>query len=138
MKVLTIKRIALNPDSTLGVMLEDTIPFCLTLELPWKDNKPNESCIPKGEYLCNRVTKIKHGVCFEVFDVPNRTDILIHKGNFPTDSRGCIVLGEQFEEALSPAADKVVTAVLASGQAYHEFMMRLDKQDQFKLVILEC
>lgn len=139
MKILILKRIAMNPDSTLGVLLDEpNQPFALTMELPWLGNKANESCIPEGEYLCNRVTKIKHGECFELFQVPNRTDILIHKGNFPTDSRGCIILGEQFEEALNPAASHVVTAVLASGKAYAEFMMRLIRQDQFRLVIKEA
>lgn len=137
MKVLTIKRIAMSAVSSLGVMFDEQTPFALTMELPWANNEPNKSCIPKGEYLIRRVVKIKHGECFEILDVPGRSDILIHKGNFPTDSRGCVILGEQFEDALNPAADKVVTAVLASGKAYSEFMTRLSYQDRAKLVILE-
>ena len=138
MKVLTLKRIALNPESTLGVILDGTEPFALTLELPWKDNRPNESCIPKGEYLALRTVKPIHGECYELQDVPNRSSILFHKGNFPTNSKGCIILGEQFEQTLNPDADKVVTAVLASGKAYSEFMIRLKRDMNFKLVILEC
>jgi len=137
LKVLTIKRIALNPDSVLGVILDETTPFALTLERPWLDNRPSISCIPKGEYTIKRVVKLKHGECFQVMDVPNRTDILIHKGNFVEDSEGCILIGEQFEDILSTKADKVVTSIQRSGVAYSELMVRLHRQDEAKLVILE-
>lgn len=135
LKVVTIKRIASLPDSMLGVMLDEGIPFCVTLERPWYDNRPEVSCIPEGEYMAKRVVKPKHGECFQIMDVPNRSDILIHKGNFPTDSQGCIIVGEQFEDVLSPAADKVVTSVQASGKAYSEFMLRLLKKDSFRLIL---
>lgn len=29
-----------------------------------------------------------------VVDVPDRTDILIHPGNFPSDTLGCILVGQ--------------------------------------------
>lgn len=137
MNVLTLKRIALRDDCTLGVLLDGTEPFALTMELGWHDNKHDISCIPKGEYLVQRTVKIKHGLCFEILNVPNRSDILIHKGNFPTDSRGCIILGEQFGQMLNPKADKVVLCVQASGDAYSKFIIRLTNQDTFKLVVCE-
>jgi hypothetical protein len=47
------------------------------------------------------------------------------------DSRGCIILGEQFE----PISGK--NGVLSSGKAFDEFMSRLKGVEQFKLVITE-
>lgn len=137
LKVLTLKRIAMNPEGTFGVFLDEKTPFCLTLERPWLDNRPKVSCIPRGEYTVNRVVSPRHGETWEVQNVPNRTAILIHKGNFVEDSEGCIIVGEQFEDAVSSQADKVVTMVASSGKAYHELMMRLYRKDSFKLVILE-
>ena len=67
-----------------------------------------------------------------MMSVPGRGDILFHKGNIPhVDSKGCVLLGENFGILAG------VTAVLASGLAFTEFMDRLKGQDQAKLVILE-
>ena len=126
---------------TYGVMIEEGIlptPFCLTLELRWFNNIPNLSCIPKGEYTCKKIISPSRGEVYEILNVPNRTNILIHKGNFGEDSLGCIIIGEQFEDVLNPKADKVITSVLSSGAAFHEFMkVRLYNQEQFSLVIKE-
>ena len=72
-----------------------------TMELPWKDNKKDISCIIAGTY---DVVPIKHnrfGDCWLLKDVPDRTDILIHAGNFggdtehgwKSDVKGCIAPG---------------------------------------------
>lgn len=65
--------------------------ICNTMELPWLDNQPNISCIPAGIYRLKMVNSPKYGPCYKVFDVENRTDILIHKGNTINDTRGCIL-----------------------------------------------
>ncbi len=77
--------------------------FCFssfTLELPWRDNRQNVSCIPAGTYPLVWHESKKHKA-FHVKDVPGRSGILIHSGNlagdtdkgFKTDSEGCILLG---------------------------------------------
>jgi len=63
------------------------------LELPDKGNKRNISRIPEGKYKCVKRVSEKYGDHFHVKDVPNRTWILIHVGNFNTDTRGCILPG---------------------------------------------
>jgi len=124
------------------MIMEEIIPFpfCLTMELPWKDNRPNESAIPTGEYICKRITNPHFiGEVFEVTGVKDRTDILIHKANWTTDLKGCIGIGEEFQETINPKTGKVVTSILASNDAYLEFMnVRLVGEQQFKLVIVEC
>lgn len=132
---MILKRMTKNVDSsdgTFGVLWhEGMLPFCVTLERKWLNNKKGESCIPSGEYLCKRVTSPKFGNTFEVTGVQGRSEILFHKGNIDEDSHGCIIVGEQFGEL------KNKTAVLASGLAFDEFMLRLNGTMEFKLIIEE-
>ncbi|MAH50268.1 hypothetical protein CMI37_30890 [Candidatus Pacearchaeota archaeon] len=124
-----LKRVAFLDDETFGVLLAGKTPFCLTLELPWKDNLKNKSCIPKGDYSCRAIMSNRFGKTFEVLNVPGRSNILFHKGNISDDSRGCIILGEQFEPL------KGENAVLSSGEAFREFMIRTENVDEFNLFI---
>ena len=65
-----------------------------TLELPWKDNANNISCIPVGEYdAFKRVSPGRGTEVVELKDVPNRRHIQIHTGNYNTDILGCILVG---------------------------------------------
>ena len=96
MKHLILNRTTLqsDPTGTLGELILNGKIICQTLERPWKDNAPEVSCIPVGEYICKRVNSPKFGETFEVTEVPNRTHILFHSGNDAIrDSRGCILLG---------------------------------------------
>jgi hypothetical protein len=61
-----------------------------TLELPWKDNQRRVSCIPVGAYKCKKHRSPRFGLSLWLQDVPNRSEILIHQGNFYADILGCI------------------------------------------------
>ncbi|PXY01417.1 hypothetical protein DF185_07995 [Marinifilum breve] len=74
-------------------MDDDLIQGFHTLELPWKENKKCVSCIPEGEYKIGLWNTQKFPNTFEIKNVPNRTNILIHKGNFNTNTLGCVLLG---------------------------------------------
>lgn len=78
---------------------------CLTLELPWRDNAPSISCIPAGEYECRFTWS--NGLkrwCYILADVPGRSGVRIHSGNYGGDKakglrshiQGCILLGGYF------------------------------------------
>lgn len=69
-----------------------------TLELSWKENKRSISCIPTGTYKIKKRTTKKFGNHFILLDVPNRSYILIHKGNYYTDIRGCILVGSDLTD----------------------------------------
>jgi hypothetical protein len=126
----TIKRISSTPDGVFGVMLFDGVPFAVTAERPWLNNKPDVSCIPEGEYWCHRVKSPKFGDTFEIMNVPGRSKILFHKGNVPTeDSLGCILIGEQFEPLHGKAA------VLASKHGYGEYKKMIEGLDSHYLKI---
>ena len=127
---MILKRIAETEDGTFGVLLDAGVPFALTCEPEDKDNQQGISCIPEGAYECKRRMYHRRGYeVFEVTDVPNRTNILFHRGNTEDDTQGCILIGEQFE-ALGDKA-----AVLNSGKGFQEFMKRLYDKDTFTLYI---
>jgi hypothetical protein len=83
-----------HPDYTAGMLLLEGIPFCSTLELPWRENQRNVSRIPEGDYHVFPRFSQRHGHAFWLQDVPGRQDILIHSGNTTADTQGCILVGE--------------------------------------------
>ena len=77
---------------------------CRTLELDWKNNERNISCIPEGVYGVgprayggfHDVAKKKwgHDTALWVMGVGGRDDVLIHWGNFLRCTKGCLLVGE--------------------------------------------
>jgi hypothetical protein len=129
MCILTLKRTNYIEDGTFGVLCDEgDIPFAVTLEPEWRDNKAN-SCIPEGEYVCKRSHYHRGGYDTYEILVEGRSRILFHKGNIEDHSLGCILIGEQFEHL------KGKTAILRSGKGFSEFMGRLNNVMNFKLII---
>ena len=64
---------------------------CYTVELAWKGNQKNISCIPKGIYDLELINSPKFQKVLHVLNVKNRGGILIHKGNSYKDIEGCIL-----------------------------------------------
>lgn len=95
--MITINRIY-GKDGTYGTLIakrNGSIIFITnTIELAWRDNKRNISCIPEGKYQCVPYKSSHLGHTFLVKDVPNRSGILLHPANFVAgknvDLRGCI------------------------------------------------
>lgn len=79
------------PDVTIGVMLVEGKFVCFSIELPWRENERNISCIPEGDYFANwePSKKFQHGV-FRLEKVEGRDGILIHVANRTNEIRGCI------------------------------------------------
>jgi hypothetical protein len=71
---------------------------CFTLELPFRDNQKNISCIPKGTYLVkkrhDRRSRFKYPH-LHIQDVPGRTWILVHRGNYSFQIEGCLLVGNR-------------------------------------------
>jgi hypothetical protein len=66
---------------------------CKTLELPWKNNEQQQSCIPAGRYKVVKRHSDKYKDHFHLTNVPGRSMILIHSGNYFTHTLGCILVG---------------------------------------------
>lgn len=94
---ITITRTKHERVQTLGraeVYIDGELVFdCHTLELPWLDNQRNISCIPVGEYHCKKRYSQRFENHFHILNVPNRSYILIHHGNYFRDTEGCILVG---------------------------------------------
>lgn len=96
-------QLARDPSSTHGTpgILFGPGFWCHTLELPWRDNRRKESCIPAGNYNVVLRKSPKFGWTYWVQNVPGRSWILFHSGNFAGDVKaglqshveGCILLG---------------------------------------------
>ena len=95
--MIKIKRFLMTDRATYGVLyIDKDVPLCVTLELPWKDNQRNVSCIPDGKYGLAKHNGTIFKNVFRLENVPNRTAILIHKGNTTADIQGCILVGTSF------------------------------------------
>lgn len=85
---------------TFGSLLINGQPFCFTLELPWRENRPQLSCIPPSRYGVSIVRSPHFGRVYHVENVPGRANVLMHSGNyagdvtkgFKTHVLGCILL----------------------------------------------
>ena len=108
---LLLIRDTFSKKSTLGELFLNGERMCDTLENPWLDNQRNISCIPEGEYRVRlrlpRESATREYLHLLVQDVPNRNYVLFHRGNFPKDTRGCILVG------LGSEQDVVHNSVLA-------------------------
>ena len=104
---LTLKRYAYSPDSTEGRLFINGEFIAWTIERPWKNNKPNISCIPEGsEYVVrphirpngDKVLIVEGGtVCLwkhELSDTKLRYLILFHPANLAHQLGGCIAPGQ--------------------------------------------
>ena len=94
---LLLVRDTFSENSTLGELFLNGVRICDTLENPWLDNIRNISCIPEGEYDVRlrypRESGTRDYLHLLVKGVPDRTYILFHIGNRPSDTSGCILVG---------------------------------------------
>ena len=75
-----------------------TVLAVKALELPDRNNQQSISRIPAGEYHCSLRWSVKYNWHYLVNEVPNRSLILMHFGNYYTDTRGCILVGNAFKD----------------------------------------
>ena len=139
MKTLVLKRVWTGEHGTFGVLIYN-YPIALTCEDPWKNNEKGVSCIPRGTYIVKRCShseeyefrpSARYGDIFNVTNVVGRTFILIHRGNLPKDTEGCILLGEEYGHLNGKPA------ILDSGKAFKEVMTLLRDENEFELRIME-
>lgn len=69
------------------------------IELPWKNNERNISCIPANIYSAVAINRWSNGkYAIWILEVPNRSEILIHQGKFVKHLLGCKAPGENFAD----------------------------------------
>ena len=136
MKRLVLLRLDERPDRTLGRMFVFNgvfeVAHFFTLELPDRDNRRNISRIPAGKYIIEPHVSPTLGDCFRLLDVPGRDAILVHAGNTPDDTRGCILLGLRLGDVDRDGTPDVVNS-RAALQLLGQFV-----REQAQLVIVEA
>lgn len=133
-RIVEIIRLSpLTDPHQMGVLRIDGIPRLVTLELPWKNNERDVSCIPLGAYKAKRVfdVSLRSGwripITFDV-NVPGRSGILFHPGNKTQDTLGCILVGKNF------AKDSIENSV----RAFSEFCKELSQCIELDLFVSQC
>jgi len=98
---IVIVRFDTGPDGTFGRMFLPGGTDRVNVEPPWKNNRKNISCIPPGKYECEIRESPTFGLCPEILNVPDRTHVLMHAGNWAGDvekgrvsnSQACVLPG---------------------------------------------
>lgn len=124
---MTLQRNESTDEGTFGTIEHDG-EMWRTGELPWRDNAPNVSCIPPGTYRVEWRRSSRFGECYHLRDVPGRSAILIHKGNycgdkaagFRSDVEGCILIGKSLGSFRMPDGGEQ-RVVVSSSVAIKEF-----------------
>ena len=137
MRLVNLFRLKRSDQGTEGLLVTEDFS-CRTLELPWRDNQKQISCIPPGEYTVEIRLSNKYGRVYWVRNVENRTYILIHSGNYAGDVSkgykshvmGCILLGKESGKLGGQVA------VLNSRIAVRSFMEEMN-YEPFRLQIQE-
>jgi hypothetical protein len=129
MKTVLLQRAWEDERATLGMLtiLEVTHNPIFTLENPLRV-EDFDSRIPAGVYECVPYSGSKYKEVYLVQDVPGRTGILIHWGNFERDTLGCILVGE------AANMQSGEPAVSASKIAFNRLVSHLGKEP-FTLIV---
>jgi len=115
---------------TRGKLTVDNGFTCDTLELPWRNNASQVSCIPAGTYKVIPRTSPKYGNHLHVTGVNGRDLILIHWGNYAgsvnpktgtPDIKGCILVGYGYADLDGDGLPEIVRS-----------------KDAFKALMLAC
>lgn len=110
----------------------------VTIELPWRDNEPNASCVPAGEYELIPYVSPKHGPTWRLHApelgvwgrsmAPEgmRTEIELHPGTWASDSEGCVLTGTTAGELFNPKTQRMDPAIFQSRIAFERLRTLLD------------
>ena len=147
----TLARIGHAKDSTLGAFGQKDSKgilnmLCFALEDEKRDVKVmHETRIPAGKYELKLRTygkwfekfkpKFPEGI-FEIMNVPNYTDVLIHTGNTDDDSSGCVLVGNTAMRAAS-GEFTIGESVLAYERVYPIMLAQLKKSGKIFLNVLD-
>ena len=139
-----LARLRQNSFATYGEIIDDThAVICVTLELPWRNNERDRSCIPPRPqlaYVCERRWSNKHGKeLWWITGVEDRDDCELHIGDLPCDTEGCVLLGTAFGYVEYPdnRPDGKGNGITGSGPAFDRFMNLTKDLTHLLLLVLD-
>lgn len=116
MKTMRLTRKIYSNLSTIGEFEFDGFE-CWILE-PTRRKNGGPVCIPPGSYKVEIRDSFKHKMKVPgLLNVPGRTDIEIHIGNYPKDTLGCLL----------PGKEKAVDFVGKSKEAFEELYPKVEQ-----------
>ena len=137
MKTVIIERFKITNNYSLGHCYVEHSPGNIeyigaSLERGWRNNEKNISCIPEGTYplKLEYSPKFKKDL-WELYDVPNRSEIKFHVANYWKELNGCIALGNKHKD-INNDGDPDVTSSRLTMKKFHEVMNGLS---QAKVII---
>lgn len=140
----TLIRLVAGDTGTFGVILFPDAFALHTLELPWENNQRNISCIPCGIYSCEIDDSARWGSVYHIRDVPERSYILFHPGNWAgrksmphlqSNVEGCILLGQDRKTIQGSGMKEGQLGISSSRKACDEMTAHL-KGEPFELLVM--
>lgn len=118
--------------------------ICKSMELPWKDNQHNVSCIPEGEYEVTKEPPIQANdpagrherpyYHFRLHGVHKRDGILMHRITFVKDLKGCIgIVGKFFDlnkDGVPDAVESGKTLQAMTDTLPNRFRILIEERDK--------
>jgi len=130
--IVEILRVEENYEhGTFGILKLQKSAFCWTLEPRDEENVNSISSIPVQQYICKRINSPKYGITFEITNVPGRTNVLFHWGNYDNNTKGCVLVGDK------KATLGYREALLNSKKTFELLIKELEGFDEFHLTIKE-
>lgn len=108
-----------NEDCTIGRVYLDDFQ-CFSLELPNRGNLSDVSCIPEGSYEYFFRQSPANGEVLQLRDTEPRKYIQIHAGNYTSQIKGCILVGN----AIKWLNSDLIPDVTKSRATLHNLMQR--------------
>jgi hypothetical protein len=147
--ILRVTRFNYGPElpssvaGTFGTMELPSGHKLYSVEPPWVGNKQSVSCIPEGIYklryrnsgVVSRSTSGEFTGGWEITDVPNRTFIMIHPGNWPQDFKGCVGPGITYH-LLKDRTGTLRLGVTSSRDAFRVMMSELPVNEDHEIHIV--
>jgi hypothetical protein len=103
-RAAVVQRQESGDQGTFGTITCVNGPRFFSGELPWRDNRRNESCVKPGTYVCRYILSphLKK-FTYHLFGVPGRDGVLLHSANlmgdrakgFKAQLLGCVAAGER-------------------------------------------
>lgn len=119
---------------------EDEVLFeCDCLELRWNNNIRSKSCVPTGKFGIGKRKRSRflpaykerygHNGIYGLEEVDGRSHILIHTGNKPEHTNGCILPGTD---------EGKKDYIHRSGDAYNKLYNAIEKHQPDHIEIQDC
>ena len=119
-----------------GAIYLNKVKICNTIELPWKNNQRQISCIPEGTYELKKRHTARFGDHLILLNVPNRSYILLHAANDAMkEIKGCIatvtvLTGQGRGDHARMALAKLVAAVYPAFEKEKVFLTIKSVKDE--------